>query len=88
MAVNTTTLSLKGSLGSFRSVDDAPSFTLNFSKYASRQRFHGLEKVSLNTSVQDPTRVSEKLCRELYTRGGIPAPRAGFATAELNGRPS
>ncbi|MEY2408035.1 MAG: spore coat protein [Verrucomicrobiota bacterium] len=79
-------LHLKGSMGSFRNVDDAPSFTLNFSKYAPRQRFHGLEKISLNTSVQDPTRVSEKLCRELYTRGGIPVPRAGYATAEWNGR--
>ena len=77
---------LKGSGGSFRSVDDTPSLTLNFSKYISRQRFHGLEKISLNSSVQDPTRVSEKLCRELYTRGGIPVPRAGYATTELNGR--
>ncbi len=77
---------LKGSLGSFRAIDDAPSFTLNFSKHISRQRFHGLEKISLNTSIQDPTRISEKVCRELYTRGGIPVPRAGYATAELNGR--
>ena len=77
---------LKGSLGSFRGVDETPSFTLNFSKHISRQRFHGLEKISLNASVQDPTRVSEKFCRELYTRGGIPAPRAGHATAEMNGR--
>lgn len=78
---------LKGSAGSFRSVDDTPSFTLNFSKHAEAQRFHGLEKISLNTSVQDPSRVSEKLCRELYTRGGIPVPRAGYATVEFNGRP-
>ena len=77
---------LKGSLGSFRAIDDTPSFTLNFSKHVARQRFHGLEKISLNTSIQDPTRVSEKISRELYTRGGIPAPRAGYATAELNGR--
>jgi spore coat protein H len=83
---NNVAIHLKGSLGSFRAVDDAPSFTLNFSKRVSRQRFHGLEKISLNTSVQDLTRVSEKVCRELYTRGGIPVPRAGYATAELNGR--
>ena len=83
---NNVAIHLKGSAGSFRSVDDAPSFTLNFSKYVSRQRFHGLEKISLNTSVQDPTRLSEKFCRELYTRGGIPLPRAGYATAEMNGR--
>jgi hypothetical protein len=79
-------LHLKGSAGSFRPVDDTPSFTLNFSKNASQQRFHGLPKISLNNSAQDPTRVSEKLCRELYTRGGIPVPRAGYAAAELNGR--
>jgi hypothetical protein len=79
-------LHLKGSAGSFRPVDDTPSFTLNFSKDATQQRFHGLSKISLNNSAQDPTRVSEKLNRELYTRGGVPVPRAGYATAELNGR--
>jgi hypothetical protein len=36
--------------------------------------------------VQDPTRLSEKLCRELYTRAGVPVPRAGHATVDLNGR--
>lgn len=77
---------LKGSAGSFRPVDDKPSMTLNFARHESHQRFHGLAKISLNNSVQDPTRVSEKLNRELYTRGGIPVPRAGYATAELNGR--
>lgn len=79
-------LHLKGSAGSFRPIDDMPSMTLNFSKHESHQRFHGLGKFSLNNSVQDPTRVSEKLNRELYTRGGIPVPRAGYATAEMNGR--
>jgi hypothetical protein len=65
---NNVAIHLKGSLGSFRAVDDAPSFTLNFSKRVSRQRFHGLEKISLNTSVQDLTRVSEKVVAN-FTRG-------------------
>lgn len=77
---------LKGSLGSFRPVDSKPSFTLNFSKHAPPQLFHGLEKISLNNSAQDPTRLSEKVARELYARGGVPVPRAGHATAEWNGR--
>jgi spore coat protein H len=77
---------LKGSLGSFRPVDAAPAFTLSFSKSNLKQRFHGLEKVSLNNSVQDPTRLSEKLCREFYNRAGVPVPRAGHATVDLNGR--
>lgn len=77
---------LKGSLGSFRPIDERPSVTLNFSKHISGQRFHGLEKISLNSSVQDPTRISEKICRELYLQAGVPVPRAGHATVELNGR--
>ena len=77
---------LKGSLGSFRPVDSKPSFTLNFSKHVPQQLFHGLEKVSLNNSAQDPTRLSEKVARELYARGGVPVPRAGHVTAEWNGR--
>jgi len=77
---------LKGSLGSFRPVDAKPSFTLNFSKHDPSQLFHGLEKISLNNSAQDPTRLSEKVARELYVRGGVPVPRAGHVTAEWNGR--
>src|SRR3989442_7030369 len=46
-------LHLKGAAGSFRPVDDKPGFTLNFDKLAKGQRFHGLEKISLNNSVQD-----------------------------------
>ncbi len=80
-------LHLKGSAGSFRALDSKPSFTLSFSKHVSQERFHGLKKVSLNNSAQDPTRLSEKLYRELYARGGVPAPRAGYITVELNGRP-
>src|SRR5947199_6817880 len=45
---------LKGGYGSFRPVNDKPGLTLNFDKFASGQRFHGLQKISLNNSVQDP----------------------------------
>src|SRR5262245_51189640 len=45
---------LKGSY-SFRPIDDKPSMTLNFDKFAPGQRFHGLEKIHLNNSVQDPS---------------------------------
>jgi spore coat protein H len=78
---------IKGSLGSFRPIDDKPALTLNFDKLAKEQRFHGLQKVSLNNSVQDPSYLSEKICREIYTTAGVPMPRSDFATVELNGRP-
>ncbi|MSU35080.1 MAG: hypothetical protein EXS36_08185 [Pedosphaera sp.] len=80
------TVHSKGSAGSFRSIDDKPALTLNFSKNASGQRFHGFSKVSLNNSVQDPTYVCEALCREIFGAAGVPAPQADHATVLLNGR--
>jgi spore coat protein CotH len=79
-------LHLKGGAGSFRPIDDDPGLTLNFEKAAPGQSFHGLKKFSLNNSVQDPSFLNEKLCRELFNSAGNPAPRAGFATVHLNGR--
>jgi hypothetical protein len=80
-------LHLKGAEGSFRPVDQSPAMTLNFDKLAPGQRFHGLQKISLNNSVEDPTFLTEKICRELFAAAGVPVPRSDFANVELNGRP-
>lgn len=80
------TLHLKGAAGSFRGVDDKPAFTLNFEKLADGQTFHGLEKLSLNNSVQDATYASEQVCREIFRQAGVPVPRATPARVSLNGR--
>jgi spore coat protein H len=77
---------LKGSLGSFQPVDQKPALTLNFDKEADKQRFHGLQKISLNNSIQDPSYLSEKISREIYAAAGVPVPRVDYATVELNGR--
>src|SRR2546426_464197 len=77
---------LKGAAGSFRPVDDKPGLTLNFDKLAKGQRFHGLGKISLNNSVQDPSYITDKLCRELFEKAVVPVSRAGYATVSLNGR--
>jgi spore coat protein H len=76
---------LKGSAGSFQSIDERPALTLNFDKFTQGQTFHGLSKISLNNSVQDPTFVEEKICREMYEAAGVPAPRADYALLTLNG---
>src|SRR6185436_9973152 len=78
-------LHLKGS-ASFRGIDSKPALTLTFDKYEEKQRFHGLQKISLNNSMHDPTYLCEKLGREIYTAAGIPVPRVAHATVELNGR--
>ena len=80
------TVHLKGAYGSFRPVDEKPGLTLNFDKLAEGQRFHGLQKISLNNSVQNPSFMSEHIARELHNRAGVPTPRIDYATVELNGR--
>jgi hypothetical protein len=77
---------LKGAAGSSRPIDDKPALTLNFSKFNPGQTFHGLRKIHLNNSVQDPSYLCELLCGELFLAAGVPAPRATHALVELNGR--
>src|SRR5688572_23176098 len=77
---------LKGAAGSFRPVDDRPALTLNFDKYTPGQKFHGLEKMHLNNSVQDPSYMTELLCGELFVAAGVPAARTSHARLEFNGR--
>ena len=79
-------LQLKGAAGSFRPIHENPALTLNFDKFVEDQTFHGLDKLSLNNSVQDPTYVSEQFSRETFLKAGVPTPRATHATVELNGR--
>src|SRR6185503_20219271 len=86
MVYTNVALHLKGAAGSFRPVDQNPALTLNFDKVAPGQRFHGLQKIHLNNSVQDPSFLCEIICREMFLAAGVPTPRAAHATAELNGR--
>lgn len=77
---------LKGSVGSFRSLDDKPGFTLDFSHFNAGQKFHGLRRIHLNNSVEDPSYANELIGGELFRTSGVPAPRVGHAIVVLNGR--
>lgn len=77
---------LKGSVGSFRPVDGKPALTLDFAQFRREQRFHGLRRIHLNNSVEDPSYCCEQLGGELFRAGGIPAPRVSRATVTLDGR--
>jgi spore coat protein H len=77
---------LKGSIGSFREVDDKPDFTLDFNRFNARQAFHELRRIHLNNSVEDPSYCNELLGSELFRAAGIPAPRVAHAVVTLNGR--
>lgn len=77
---------LKGSAGSFRDLDDKPALTLHFNEHIPAQRFHGLDKISLNNSVQDATYMCEILGRRIYNSTSVPVPRAGHASVVFNGQ--
>lgn len=77
---------IKGSQGSLRGFDDKPSLTLGFGKFDQDARFHGLKKIHLNNSAQDPTYLCEDLAGECFRRAGVPAARVAWAMVELNGR--
>jgi hypothetical protein len=77
---------LKGSVGSFREIDDKPDLTLDFNRFDFNQKFHGLRRIHLNNSVEDPTYCNELLGGELFRAAGIPAPRVAHALVTLNGR--
>ena len=77
---------LKGSTGSFRPVDDKPGLTLNFDRILPGRRFHGLSRIHLNNSVEDPGCLNEWLGSELFQAARLPAPRVTHAVVELNGR--
>ncbi len=77
---------LKGSTGSFRSLDGKPAFTISLDRFDPAQRFHGLRKIHLNNSVEDPSYMNELLGGEIFRAAGIPASRVAYAVVELNGR--
>ena len=77
---------LKGGLGTFQSVDEKPSFTLNFDKFSKQQKFHGLDKVHLNNAAEDDSLLMEYLAADLFRAAGVPCPRVAHARVTFNGR--
>ena len=77
---------LKGGLGTFQSVDEKPSFTLNFDKFTTAQKFHGMDKVHLNNAAEDESLLMEQLAAGLFRAAGVPCPRVTQVRVSLNGR--
>jgi hypothetical protein len=76
---------LKGH-GSFKPLNEKPSFVVKLNHYLMGQSYHGLEKLVLKNTVQDPTYVAEQLCNRLFREEGLPAARIVFARVRFNGR--
>jgi len=86
-ADHTARIRLKGSTGSFRPIDDKPSLTVDFLQDNDLgQPWHGLHRIYLNNSVEDPSLLHERLGSEIFLAHGIPAQRVAHARIRLNGR--
>src|SRR5437868_2054183 len=78
---------IKGAAGSKRGIDSGePALTLNFDKFKPHQKFHGIDKLSLNNSVQDASLLCEAICSQLFLEAGVPTARSTHARVSLNGR--
>ncbi len=62
-----------------------PGLRVDFDRYSSGQQFLGLKSFVLDNLTQDHTGIKETAAMRLYTRLGIPAPRATHARLYVNG---
>src|SRR5688572_17530346 len=76
---------LKGH-GSFQSLDEKPSFTLQFDPARASNVPFSSRKIHLNNSVEDTSYLKEKIGAELFRRAGIAVPRVAHARVRLNNR--
>src|SRR5687767_3191108 len=58
---------------------------IDFTRYATGQRFVGLKSLVLKNLLQDPSMVREALAMALFGRMGQPAPRESFCRLYING---
>lgn len=52
-----------------------PSFRLDFNRYVTGQTFFGLDALTLDSSWQDPSMITNRLSMSIFRRMGIAAPR-------------
>lgn len=78
-------LRIKGAWGSARSIDQKAAFKIDLDDYESGRRLRGLEHLTLNNMVQDPTALHETLSYRMLRETGTPAPRTGHVELYLNG---
>ena len=50
------------------------------------RKYHGLERLTLNNNIQDPSLVKQYLSYKLFRKAGLPAPRCNFARVHVNGQ--
>ena len=66
-------------------LDQKPGFSVRFDEFHDKADLHGLNKLLLNNSAQDPTFLREKLAAEVHGRAGLPTARVVHAQVTFNG---
>ncbi len=74
----------KGFLGSV--YGDRPALKVRFDKYQPQQTLHGLTRLTLNNSEQDPTWLRQCLAYRVFEKAGVPVPWCNFAHLSVNGQ--
>jgi hypothetical protein len=77
-------IKLKGRLGSYRSLGGKAGFRVDLNAYEDHG-VRGLESLTINNMVQDPSYTHEVLTYTLFRALDVPAPRTGYATVSVNG---
>jgi len=72
--------------GFFFVSDTKPGIKLKFDKYVQGQTLHGMERLTLNSNIADPSYVKQCLTYDLFRKAGLAAPRCNFATVKVNGQ--
>jgi hypothetical protein len=76
----------KGGIGSRRDLYEKTGFSIDMNDFVPGQRLHGLKKLVLNNSVQDPSFLNEHLGYQIARRAGLPASLTAHAVVTFNGR--
>lgn len=75
---------LKGNT-SFRPIDEKPSFRVDVHAFDPELELDGLERLTLNNLIQDPTMLREHAAYAFFAKNGLPGPRQGYVRMTLNG---
>jgi spore coat protein CotH len=76
---------LKGSVGSYRDLDQKAGFKVDLGQYDGSQALFGAQKFTFNNCVQDSSYVRQWATYEVLRQSGFPAPRVGYANIYVNG---
>ena len=67
--------------------NDRYSFKVEFDHFQPGMSYHGLDKLSLNNLIQDPTCMKDYLAYTLMGKMGVAAPLCSFVQVSVNGEP-